>query len=241
MADPKQRLRANPLDLMGLAESLIEDGEPEVVERIVEVVPANALIALGDGSMQFGNYTLTTRGLIGGEDAEPEQWQLLGNLLQKLEGAIQWLIGDWVLQAERKWGATYETVAEKTGYAYDTLKDYAYVARNVEMSVRTDQLSFGHHKLVAAMPVDEQRAWLDWALSQNASISQLRKKIHPPTPPSTKWGEEEQKVNVTGQFLLQNKAKVAAMPPGKRREYIENAEQLADYYARLAAWARRLE
>lgn len=234
----KQRLDANPLSLMGLTDAMIE-GDPEIVERVVEVevVPANALVALEDGSMQFGSYTLTVKGLLGGDDADRAQWKLLGKVLERLEGAIQWLIGDWVLQAEYKWGEKYDVVAQKTGYSPATLKDYVYVARNVKMSVRTDKLSFGHHKRVADLPEEDQRAWLEWAVSQNASISQLRKALKPPTPPDG-LSEEEQQASMFEQLLRQERGKFQDMKPDKRIESAERAEWLAEYYTNLARWVR---
>lgn len=239
----KNRLNANPIDLMGLTDAMIEDDKaPEIVEveRIVEVIPANALVSLDDGSMQYGSYTLTVKGLMGGEQADEAEWENLGAVLRRLEGAIQWLIGDWFVQAERKWGKTYEQVSQKTGYAEKTLREYAYVARNVDLSIRMDKLSFGHHQLVAGKSPDEQYKWLAWAESQKASISQLRKALKPPAPPD-EWGDEEQQMNVLSQYVNQNRAKIAGLKPEKRREYAEDAEKLAEYYARLAQWVRGLE
>lgn len=179
------------------------------------------IVAAPDGSMQIGHFTLKPTGLVADAQATPEEWEQVGSVLQRLEGSIQWLIGDWFLYAERQWGSTYEAVAHATGYSYDTLKDYAYVARNVELSVRTDKLSFGHHKLVASLEPNAQAEALQWAVDQNASISQFRKALNPdaPTPPSTPM----QKVGDNIEKLRKEFKKVDR---SQRREMIDMLENL---------------
>jgi len=135
------------------------------------------LITNPKGNIEIGAYVLTPTGLTGGNDATIDDWRAVGRLLARLEGSIQWLIGDWFLHAESQWGKTYDDVALETGYSKTTLKDYAYVARGVELSVRTDQLTFGHHKIVAALDSDRQRELLQTAITQNLSIAQFREEV----------------------------------------------------------------
>lgn len=245
MADPKQRLKANPLafNMMDAVDTMIGDEkEKEIIEKIVEieVIPANALLAQPDGSVLFGSYTLTTKGLVGGDDADEVQWRLLGKVLKKMEGSIQWLIGDWCVQAERKWGATYDQIAAETGYKKKSLREYAYVARSVDLSIRMDNLSFGHHHLVAGLSPDKQQTWLRKALSENWSISQLRKAIDPPAPQSIFEGDA-QRANMLLQHVEGKLNDVEAMLPEKRREYIEHARWLVERYSNIIEWAEGLE
>jgi hypothetical protein len=148
------------------------------------------LVYAEDGTIQVGNFTFTSIGLIPGEAATFEEWQQVGGMLQRLDASIQWLIGDWFLCAETKWGQTYEQVAAATGYSEVTLKDYAYVARNVQLSVRTDQLTFGHHKLVTGLEPELQRQWLAFAVENKLSISQMREALGlSPTLSNDRGGE----------------------------------------------------
>jgi hypothetical protein len=105
-------------------------------------------------------FTMTPTGLIADEGATFEQWQKVGEVLQKLDASIQWLLGDWLVYGERVWGQTYEQIAEATGYEVTSLRQYAWVARGVDLSIRIDKLSFGHHMLVAGLEPESQRNWL---------------------------------------------------------------------------------
>ena len=46
----------------------------------------------------------------------------------------------------------YDDIADETGYDKQALRDIKYVAQNVELSLRNDNLSFSHHKEVASLP-----------------------------------------------------------------------------------------
>lgn len=136
-------------------------------------VAGSEVVRHADGTIEIAGYTLTGVGLTGGENATADDWKTLGRVLRKLENGLQWLIGDWIIKAEPAWGSTY-AMAEELGFEETSVKDFVYVCRHVQMSVRTDFLSFGHHKLVAAMPEDIQREWLNQAVAGQWSISQLR-------------------------------------------------------------------
>lgn len=138
-----------------------------------------------DGTIYAYDFNMTEVGL----DPEnlslnQENWQQLGQLLFRFDKSIQWLIGDWLTYGENnKWGET-EEIANEMGYEVKTLYDYKYVAQNVNFSVRTENLSFGHHKLVASLDPEEQQFWLQKAeygdvdeatqTAKSWSISRLR-------------------------------------------------------------------
>jgi len=79
-------------------------------------------------------------------------------------------------------------VAATTGYEVPTLYNFASVARSIDFSLRSEKLSFGHHRLVVAMAPELQRQWLEYAEANNFSISQMRKAIEgqPPALPDGK-------------------------------------------------------
>ena len=141
-----------------------------------------------DGALVAFDYRLTGIGLdpaaLSGQRAD---WERLGQLLFRFDRSLQWLIGDWLLQGEdNNWGR-HDEIAAELGLQVKTLYDYRYVARHVEFSVRTELLSFGHHKLVAQLEPALQRRWLKLAAAgdQDAtsgesrpwSISRLRKEM----------------------------------------------------------------
>lgn len=129
-----------------------------------------------DGTLYLGAFILTPVGLKVQGQIDEDDWLAVGGALRRLQSSLQWLIGDWLLVGEREWGVTYEKVAALTGYDVATLRDCAYVSSHVRMSIRIDKLSWTHHRLIAALPEDEQRQWLKWAASQpkRPSVAALR-------------------------------------------------------------------
>jgi len=135
-----------------------------------------------DNSIVVGNFKLTGIGLSvveEGASITDNDMRQLGSVLRRLEGSLQWLIGDWVVCGDDIYWGQLEQFAQELGFEYATIRDYAYVARNVDLSVRTDKLSFGHHKLVTALPPDKQELFLTQAVNNHWSIAQLREAIKP--------------------------------------------------------------
>lgn len=133
------------------------------------------IIPQDDGSFQYRDFRLTQTGLIIPSDITPEDYANIGRILLRLEGGIQWMIGDWLaFGEERKWGETYQAVAEEFGYEIDTLYTYAWLSRKIGHAIRRYELSFSHHRLVANMKPDEQAYWLNQAIEEEWSVKQLR-------------------------------------------------------------------
>ena len=51
----------------------------------------------------------------------------------------------------------YTQALEETDYEYQTLRVYKYVAGNVEMLIRINNLSFNHHREVAPLEPKDQK------------------------------------------------------------------------------------
>lgn len=117
-----------------------------------------------DGALRAYDFRMTEIGLDPENmSLDEENWKQLGRVLFRFDKSIQWLIGDWLLYGENnKWGETAK-IADQMGYEVKTLYDYKYVAQNVNFSVRTENLSFGHHKLVSKLDPEEQQYWLEKA------------------------------------------------------------------------------
>jgi hypothetical protein len=132
-------------------------------------------LAVHDGTLMVHGFQLTSTGLIAPESASSDAWIDLGRLLARLEGSLQWLIGDWIVYGEAiRWG-DIPALAKELGFSDQTLRDYAYVARNVQLSIRIDKLSFGHHQVVAPLSPQEQWDALQYAAEHNLSIAAFRK------------------------------------------------------------------
>ena len=99
-----------------------------------------------------------------GLEIEPQlplkEWREIGKLLRLIEGSVQWWIGDWLNYGERTYGETYAQAATATGYEVEALRNSAWVAAKFEISSRDDDLTWGHHKAVASLPLSERQAAL---------------------------------------------------------------------------------
>lgn len=136
----------------------------------VSVELKDAIVKAEDGSMSFRGFQLTATGLVVAGDVADEDWVELGKILSALQGRLQWLIGDWAATIERQWKRKYKDIADYLGYEEKTIRDWVYVCRNVELSMRIDNVSFAHHQLVASMTPDDQLMWLRWVVD-NKDVS----------------------------------------------------------------------
>lgn len=149
------------------------------VERIVEVVPENALVRREDGAMTYKRFVIWPIGLQVPDDVTGDELEDVGRVLNQLSSSIQWNVGDWLNAAEHVWGESYQAVAVNLGYAIKTIYEWASVCRKV--SIRMETLSFGHHQVVASHNEEDQRKWLGWAASQGWTIAQMREEIRKST------------------------------------------------------------
>ena len=130
-------------------------------------------------AIQHPKYTLSRAGLIITEDLTFEEWQALGNQITPVAKSIGFIVGDWINYGDGRYGEKYTEALRLTGLSLATLQEYAYVARRVETSVRTEVLDFSHHKVIAKIKDSEsQKKWLETAATENLSVARLRKSIN---------------------------------------------------------------
>jgi hypothetical protein len=106
-----------------------------------------------------------------------EDWRDLGAKMATYSNATSWWLGDWLAFGQMKYGRRYKEAIAATGLDYQTLRNYAVVARRFELSRRRDSLSFQHHAEVCALQNDEQEHWLDRAVAERWSRSEVRRQI----------------------------------------------------------------
>ena len=101
-------------------------------------------------------------------------WDAYGEGLHKVEGAIQWVVGDWLNYGESRYGETYsQAMSHWPDAKYQSLADYSWVARKVEFSLRNENLSWTHHRHVAKLDPDKQEYWLNRAEKESWSERDL--------------------------------------------------------------------
>ena len=139
-------------------------------------------------SSNLGRYFhLTRTSLV--IDGEPplSVWKEAGKSLGKIQGAVQWWIGDWLNYGEKKYREMYAQALKETEMKYGTLADLKYVASRIESSRRRENLTWAHHREVAPMESDEQDKWLDLAEKGNSDgkpwkVKDLRRAIKESKP-----------------------------------------------------------
>ncbi len=131
-----------------------------------------------------------------------EEWEMRGKELAKKDTDVKWELGDWLNEGDgsvpsfpvglgpdaglsdidrARWSDVYDWAMEITGLARSTLMDLASTARRMPHSVRTEALSWSHHRvLINALPDSDEdtlKQWLQRAVDENLSVSKLGQAI----------------------------------------------------------------
>ncbi|MFJ7278886.1 LmbU family transcriptional regulator [Kitasatospora sp. NPDC098663] len=106
-----------------------------------------------------------------------EKWVLMGRLLSTVHASSAWCLGDWLVHGETAYSGRYREAVETCSLNYQTLRNYAWVARRFPLSRRRDALSFGHHAEVASLADPEQDYWLRKAEDHGWSRNRLRAEV----------------------------------------------------------------
>jgi hypothetical protein len=120
---------------------------------------------------------LTACGLSLPAGMQYRDWAEVGLRLWRLANSSAWAVGDWASYGQEAYGERYRRAIEVTGFDYQTLRNYAWVARCFDLSRRRDKLSFAHHAEVAARPAAEQDLWLARAERERWSRNELRSQL----------------------------------------------------------------
>lgn len=122
-----------------------------------------------------GAEALTTRvGLHMPSGLHFEDWERAGRTLAGIIDSSSWWLGDWLVYGKDNYSDRYETGIRAAGLKYQTLRNYAWVARRFEFGRRRVRLTFQHHAEVASLTLAEQERWLDAAEKADWTTRQLR-------------------------------------------------------------------
>lgn len=106
-----------------------------------------------------------------------ERWKTIGHQLASVGRWSAWCLGDWLVHGEEAYSGRYRDAVDQSGLDYQTLRNYAWVARRFDLSRRRDTLSLAHHAEVASLPQHEQDFWLRKAEEARWSRNRLRKEV----------------------------------------------------------------
>ena len=137
--------------------------------------------------------TITSVGLQVTSQLTFEEWQELAQSIGQASRSIGFIIGDWLVYGQELFGvdgypdkrvdsASYQLAIASTGLDLSTLQNYAYVSRKVPYSLRSERLSWEHHRLMAKLPEAEQQGWIQTCeeeedAGRRISTRRLRKSI----------------------------------------------------------------
>lgn len=123
-----------------------------------------------------------------------EEWQELATSIGEAASSIAFIVGDWLVYGQSLFGTqgdpdrkvdhpSYQLALKATGLDLSTLQNYAYVSRNIPYSLRTERLSWEHHRVVAKLPEGEQKDWIEACVAEEdagrrISTRRLRKSLN---------------------------------------------------------------
>ncbi|WP_339134588.1 LmbU family transcriptional regulator [Streptomyces sp. f51] len=141
---------------------------------------AGRVPAQGDVVLSFvgSQATVQKSGMVLPPNLPERSWERIGANLRELVNSSAWWLADWLLYGEATYGwRRYKEAIERTGLDYQTLRNYAWVARRFEHHRRRDSLSFAHHAEVTRLSPPEQDYWLRRAEQQKWSRNELRRAV----------------------------------------------------------------
>ena len=128
------------------------------------------------------------------EELSFDEWSSLADHIGRAARSIGFIIGDWLVYGQGLFGtegfpekrvdaASYQLALQATGLDLSTLQNYAYVSRSVPFPLRSERLSWEHHRLLAKLPEDKQRDWIrtceqEEEAGRRLSTRRLRKSLN---------------------------------------------------------------
>ncbi|QES52558.1 hypothetical protein DEJ50_21175 [Streptomyces venezuelae] len=106
-----------------------------------------------------------------------DDWLNIGQALTATADSAVWWLGDWLVYGQDRFPERYRHAIDGTSLDYQTLRNYAWIARKFPPDRRRPGLSMQHHAEVAAMPPALQDMWLDRAGAAGWSRNELRRRI----------------------------------------------------------------
>jgi hypothetical protein len=132
---------------------------------------------------------LTANGGLHSTSITYDQLEAVGVMLADIRKKVQFAMGDWLLVVEERFPEQFSQAAELLELSEKGLLEYVRVAQRVPRSVRRRELSWSHHRAVAALEPPEQAAHLEAAVTERLSHHQLRERLKPETEPRPVCGE----------------------------------------------------
>ncbi|MEU5876502.1 LmbU family transcriptional regulator [Spirillospora sp. NPDC047279] len=184
------------------------------------------MVAAGGGKrLSLDGRALTRRvGLALPAELPLGSWVDIGRQIGVIADASAWWLGDWLVYGQRCYPDRYQRAIDQTGLSYQTLRNYAWIARRFAVSRRRDTLSMQHHAVVAALGDEEQDVWLERAEREGWSVSRLKNRLR----------SDRSRPAPTGEAVV---VVTMEIDPHRRKQWEEAAQRAG---ADLAYWASQI-
>ena len=130
--------------------------------------------------LQTGPYRTTFIGTEIIRQSTKEEWEVYGEILRRVDEAKQWAIGDWLVDGKSHYGdGLYKTASVVLGTEIRSLQELKQIADRFQITERTVNLTWSHHKEVASLKKIDRAEDKEWQLSDETDkekISELLKK-----------------------------------------------------------------
>jgi len=142
-----------------------------------EPAPGANVMRLWDNPVGHDQVLITGVGLQIPKNLAFEDWERAGRRLSGIVDSSAWWLGDWLVFGKKNYSDRYQRAIRAVGLQYQTLRNYAWVARRFEFGRRRGALTFQHHAEVASLRVEDQDRLLAEAEAGSWTTKQLRKAI----------------------------------------------------------------
>lgn len=115
-------------------------------------------------------------------DLPLEDFSQLCWMLGRFHEAVRFAIGDAILIGEKLYGEEAFQAFEELHLSEDGRREYLRVSERVPRSRRRKDLSWSHHRAVAALEPGEQKEWLRKASDEGLSHHALRDELRNGAP-----------------------------------------------------------
>lgn len=130
-----------------------------------------------NNDIELSGFVLHKKGIEAVGEPSFKQWEKVGEFIRRSEESVHFWIGDWLLFGEKKYGETFSQAMDATKYNYQTLATDKWVSSRVPLSCRHENLSWDHHRAVAALEPEVQKEFLDQAEEKEMGREQLRQAV----------------------------------------------------------------
>ena len=100
-----------------------------------------------------------------------EEWVAYGEKLRRVETSMNWIIGDYLVYGDFKYGEKYAQALDES--MIRSWKVYHWVSKHVTPERRREELTWTHHRLVANLPAEYQTKLLQMSIDEGLDTPHL--------------------------------------------------------------------